>query len=107
LREAYPDHYRIHLGEQVRRLGRLLAAGGRALTGRGTPDGTGNGVDRRDSRNHDRPAEAGGKHDRDRFREPLFLALWYAGLLTGYLQGPARSRSGRGAKTGNREERAS
>ncbi len=91
MKEAFPDHYRIHFGEQVRRIGGLMAAGGRALTGRGaTNEGDGEG---RGSPKKDRSDETKTNPDQDRFREPLFLAIWYAGLLTGYLRGPARSHA--------------
>ena len=57
-------------------------------------------------READRPPETRTKPDPDRFREPVFLAIWYAGLLTGYLKGPARSRANRATGRGNREERS-
>jgi glycosyltransferase involved in cell wall biosynthesis len=89
LKETYPDHYRIHMGEQVRRIGGLVAAGGRAITGGGARD-------ERGTKGREtpvgQPTDSAGRGRQDRFREPAFLAVWYAGLLTGYLKGPARSR---------------
>ncbi len=61
MKRTYPEVYRIDLGEQLRRLSGIAAATGRAA--------------------------AGGSSDR--WREPGYLALWYAGLLWGYLLGPA------------------
>ncbi|MCZ6600622.1 MAG: glycosyltransferase [Acidobacteria bacterium] len=68
MKRTYPDHYRIHPAEQVRRLAGLAGAMGRTVT-------------------------VG--HDSDSRRAPLFLALWYGGLLAGYLMGPAPSRGSR------------
>jgi len=68
MKRTYPDYYRIHPTEQVRRLTGLAGAVGRTVTaGHGTDTGW----------------------------APLFLALWYGGLLAGYLMGPARSRGSR------------
>jgi glycosyltransferase involved in cell wall biosynthesis len=61
MKRAYPEVYLIHPGEQVRRLFGIAAASGQAVTG-GEPD---------------------------RWRVPGYLAVWYAGLLWGYLLGPA------------------
>jgi len=74
MKRTYPDHYRIHPGEQVRRLQGLAGAMGRTVTaGRGTDTGW----------------------------APLFLMLWYGGLLAGYLMGPAPSRKLRGHSGAN------
>ena len=104
LKEAFPDHYRIHPGEQARRLRDLVAAGGRALTGgRATSEGKG---EDKETGKESRPANTEAKHDPDRFREPMFLAVWYAGLLIGYLQGPARSRTASGKDRGRKKEKS-
>ena len=39
----------------------------------------------------------------DRLRAPLFLTLWYGGLLAGYLMGPARSSGTRQSSAGKPE----
>ncbi len=68
MKRTYPEHYKIHPSEQVRRLTGLAGAVGRTVTvGQGTDTGW----------------------------APLFLTLWYGGLLAGYLMGPARSRGSR------------
>jgi cellulose synthase/poly-beta-1,6-N-acetylglucosamine synthase-like glycosyltransferase len=59
MRRTFPGRYRFSAGEQVSRLGTLA----RAASGRG---GSG-----------------------DRLWDPLWLTLWYGGLLAGYLRGPA------------------
>ena len=64
MKTTYPDRYRIEAGEQIGRLfGLARAVGGTILPDRG-------------------PA-------RDRVVAPLFLTLWYGGMLAGYLRGPA------------------
>lgn len=59
MRRAFPGRYRFSGFEQVSRLGTLA----RAASGRGD--------------------------SRDRLWDPLWLTLWYGGLLAGYLRGPA------------------
>jgi cellulose synthase/poly-beta-1,6-N-acetylglucosamine synthase-like glycosyltransferase len=67
MKATYPDRYRIDAGEQVGRLlGVARAAAGAVVPARG-------------------PA-------RDRFVAPVFLTVWYGGLLAGYLRGPAWTR---------------
>lgn len=63
MRRTYPDRYEIRLGEQVRRIAGLAGAAGRAAAGPGA----------------------------DRWAAPIFLALWYGGMLAGLLRGPAWS----------------
>jgi len=65
MKRTYPQHYRILPAEQIRRLAGLAGAIGRSASG-------------------ERGSDAGWA--------PLFLALWYGGLLAGYLMGPAASR---------------
>jgi len=65
MKRTYPHHYRIHPSEQFRRLGSLAGAMGRTVTAAGSSDSG---------------------------WAPLFLTLWYGGLLVGYLMGPAPSR---------------
>ena len=87
----------IRFGEAGRERPGLLAAGGRALTG-GSQAGAGARREDRGAAGAEPSPDSKERPDQDRFREPLFLAIWYAGLLTGYLKGPARSRryDGRG-----------
>jgi cellulose synthase/poly-beta-1,6-N-acetylglucosamine synthase-like glycosyltransferase len=66
MKETYPDRYRIEPGEQ---LGRLLGVA-RAAAGTVVP------------RPDTGPLQ-------DRFLAPMFLTVWYGGLLAGYLRGPA------------------
>lgn len=73
MKRTYPAHYRIHPAEQLRRLTGLAGAMGRTVT-----------------------ADRGS----DSRWAPLFLTLWYGGLLAGYLMGPAASR-GRGTQPGS------
>jgi len=118
MKRTYPAHYRISPGEQVQRLAGLGQAVLAAVFGgtRSSPDsGNGAGTDSRagaDSGARDETIAgardmpplasssggddiaAGGRRQTaggDRLRAPLFLALWYGGLLAGYLMGPARS----------------
>jgi cellulose synthase/poly-beta-1,6-N-acetylglucosamine synthase-like glycosyltransferase len=65
MKAAYPDRYHIRAGEQVGRLFGLARAAGGAIF----PDAPG-------------PL-------RDRLLAPVFLTVWYGGLLAGYLRGPA------------------
>jgi hypothetical protein len=114
MKRTYPDHYRISPGEQVQRLaglGRAILAAvfggaGRDAAGRdeaGAASRMGTGAGARDmallASSGDRDDIAAEDHRRmaagDRLRAPLFLALWYGGLLAGYLMGPARSRGNR------------
>lgn len=68
MKEAYPAQYRIEPGEQVSRLAGLARAAAGALLPRTGPG-------------------------RDRLWAPIFLAVWYGGMLAGYLRGPARTRT--------------
>jgi glycosyltransferase involved in cell wall biosynthesis len=67
MKATYPQQYRIHPGEQVSRLAGMARAAGSALV----------------------PAPGPG---RDRLLAPIFLAVWYGGMLVGYLRGPAWTR---------------
>ncbi len=99
MRREYPDHYRISLAEQARRVGGLARAVGRALTGGGGEVGRPGGGEAvaGGASGADEPRREG---DPDRLLAPFFLALWYAGLLTGYLMGPARSTPPASEETG-------
>ena len=65
VKRTYPAIYRIEPGEQLGRLSGIAAAAGGAAAGR----------------------------DSDRWREPGYLTVWYAGLAWGYLLGPAWTTS--------------
>ena len=124
MKRTYPDHYRISPGEQVQRLAGLgqavlaavfggtrssAASGKGAGANSGARDETGAGA--RDmtplasSSGGDDIAAEGRRQTAagDRLRAPLFLALWYGGLLAGYLMGPARS-SGTGTSRAGKPE---
>ena len=60
MRDEYPEVYRISVMEQLGRIGGIAGATATAVTG---------GV--------------------DRLLAPFFLSLWYGGMLTGYVRGPA------------------
>jgi cellulose synthase/poly-beta-1,6-N-acetylglucosamine synthase-like glycosyltransferase len=78
LKKAYPDHYRIRAGEQIGRIGGLFLALWQAIM----PMPRRSGPQRAEARSP----------NPERLRAPLFLSIWYAGLLAGYLLGPARSQ---------------
>lgn len=61
MKRTYPDHYAVSPREQ---LARLAGIAGALRGGKGPPDP-------------------------DRWYGPLFLSLWYGGMLAGYLLGPA------------------
>jgi glycosyltransferase involved in cell wall biosynthesis len=65
MKRTYPDVYRISPSEQLRRVGGIAGAAGSAATGGGS----------------------------DAWLAPGFLALWYAGMLAGYVRGPAWVRT--------------
>jgi cellulose synthase/poly-beta-1,6-N-acetylglucosamine synthase-like glycosyltransferase len=67
MKKTFPEHYRIHPLEQVRRLGGIARAAGGALA----------------------PSTRGAGPAGDRFWAPVFLCVWYGGMLLGYLRGPA------------------
>jgi GT2 family glycosyltransferase len=130
MKRTYPDHYRISPGEQVQRLAGLgqavLAAifgGTRSSAASGSGDRAGSRAGAGSSarvetiagaRDTAPLASSGGGDDiaadahrqtaaGDRLRAPLFLTLWYGGLLAGYLMGPARS-SGTGPSSAGKPE---
>jgi cellulose synthase/poly-beta-1,6-N-acetylglucosamine synthase-like glycosyltransferase len=94
MKRTYPDHYSISAAEQVHRLAGLARAALAAVSGGRLGGATSRaaGPLASSAQENDIAAEGSRQTDAgDRLRGPLFLALWYGGLLSGYLMGPARS----------------
>jgi len=72
----------VRWGEQAGRLGQVARAILASVVGGAPEPETPAG----ESPDRDRPAR-----NRDRFHAPLFLLVWYGGMLVGYFMGPARS----------------
>jgi len=98
MKATYPDHYRISFREQVRRLAGLGQVGMEALGLKKLASGPSRTEIVTDAPHAGLP-DVGREHavPGDRLRAPLFLTLWYGGLLAGYLMGPARSGGATGA----------